>query len=444
LTLTRDPAAEADLRAVPRGGASAGNAGTPPAPGDRRHRSDRSCVRLAGTALLSLAAMGCGDGSGDTALIERRATVPPPLATCPPSPWANPEVSTVAAGLDTPWGMAVAADGRIFLTERPGRIRLIDEQGSRSEPWATLPVDQRGEAGLLGIALAPDFEVSGAVYVAGVYRESRGPEAALRFWNAMLRRLGADPATGQWVWVHRVEATERGMRIETVADGLPASVLHSGGAILFREPDRFLLSLGDARSPWTAQDTSDPRGSILEVTLPGTGQVARFGSGVRVVASGVRNSQGLVEVASGTVAFIEHGPTGFEVEGRRSGKDELNLLRPGANYGWPMEAGIPEAGRHTSPLVEWTAAIAPAGVAVLPHLSGDTSRVDIFVTGLRGQLRRGGTAPVPTTFRMAGRLRGGDCGRPPWSAACGRCPSRRRAPPRHQQPGWPGYPSGRR
>jgi aldose sugar dehydrogenase len=324
----------------------------------------------------------------------------------------------VAAGLDTPWGMAVASDGRIFLTERSGRIRLIDEQGLRPEPWATLPVDQRGEAGLLGIALAPDFEVSGAVYVAGVYRESRGPEAALRFWNAILRRLGADPATGQWVRVHRVEATEGGMRIETVADGLPASVLHSGGAILFREPDLFLLSLGDARSPWTAQDTSDPRGSILEVTLPRAGRVARFGSGVRVVASGVRNSQGLVEIASGTVAFIEHGPTGLEVEGRRSGKDELNLLRPGANYGWPMEAGIPEASRHTPPLVEWTAAIAPAGVAVLPRLSGDTSRVDIFVTGLRGQLRRVELhrAPPPSEWRAVceevivdgryGRLRG--------------------------------------
>jgi aldose sugar dehydrogenase len=78
-------------------------------------------------------------------------------------------IDTIARGLDVPWAIAFAPDGRIFLTERVGRVRVIERGSLRPTPWAVLPVRSVGEAGLMGIALAPDFATSGHVFVVGAF-----------------------------------------------------------------------------------------------------------------------------------------------------------------------------------------------------------------------------------------------------------------------------------
>lgn len=298
-------------------------------------------------------------------------------------------MSTVAVGLETPWAMLVAPDRRVWVTERGGRIRVIDADGLRSAPWAELPVAHVGESGLLGIALAPDFETSGAVYVAGVYA-ARGRTLPMRIWRRGLRAVGIDAGTDFVLRVHRLmDRGGRGEEPVVVVDGIPASALHPGGVIRFVSDSMFLLSVGDSMDPWKAQDGRDPRGSILAVRVPASRDVVRFGAGATALASGVRNPQGIVRLgATETWVFIDHGPTGTAVEGHRAGRDELNVLKRGANYGWPVESGVHHPATFERPIHEWTEAIAPAGLAVLPS-AGGTHAASVFVTGLRGQsLRR--------------------------------------------------------
>lgn len=342
--------------------------------------------------ILVLFLAACTDGPPSEA-VEVRENDPPQLEACAASAWAAPEVSVLGSRLDTPWGFAPTEDGRIFLTERSGQVRVVDGDGLQSEPWATLPVSSRGESGLLGLALPPDFAQSGHVYVAGTYASGGSMGLLARAWRRAIRTLGGTPDPGLALRVFRLgDGDGRAGDPELVVDGLPAGPLHSGGAILFaddNDSNEFLLTLGDSREPWSAQDPSDPRGSILEVTIPPEGRAARFGSGVEIVAAGVRNSQGLARLpGAGAVAFIEHGPTGAPDENFRLGKDELNILTPDANYGWPMEAGFPDAPRHEPPVAEWHPAIAPAGLAVLARNANAAARADLFVTGLRGRTLR--------------------------------------------------------
>lgn len=328
---------------------------------------------------LALVLLGCAEPQ--PALVERTAA-PAPAQTCAPSAWDAPRVDVVATGLETPWAMSAAADGRVFLTERAGRVRVMVDGALRAESWAELPVAHVGESGLLGVVPAPDFAESGALFVAGVYpRRSRA--LPLRLMRRALRSVGVDPGTDFELRVHRLPANGNGAgAAELVVTGIPASPLHPGGALHFIDDSTFLLSVGDSRDPWTAQDTTDPRGSILRVHLAAGALPVRFGDAATAVATGVRNPQGIVRLgATDQRLFIDHGPTGAAVEGGRVGRDELNVLTDGDNYGWPEEAGIHADARFAAPIHEWTAAIAPAGMAVLP---ADSSAHAVFVTGLAG------------------------------------------------------------
>lgn len=305
----------------------------------------------------------------------------------------------------------------MFVSERPGRIRLLGTDGLWAERVLHVPVAERGESGLLGIALAPDFPVSGVIYFAAVAPRVQRMEWFFRGIRSIRRRLGGSPAPEFEFRMLRTRWTPDGPSEPLpVLSGIPASLLHSGGALLFRDDNRLMVSVGDAMDPWSAQDSSTALGSLLELMPSGDPAPARPGRGARVVASGVRNPQGLVLMPDGhTVVFIDHGPSGLPVEERRTGKDELNVFEPGTNYGWPVESGVADQPRYRPPVAEWTPAVAPAGLAVLPDPSGNPTRADIFVAGLRGVLVRvgmkfeGGTwlasCQEPVLDREYGRLR---------------------------------------
>jgi aldose sugar dehydrogenase len=308
-------------------------------------------------------------------------------------------IDTVAAGLEVPWDIAFAPDGRIFLTERPGRIRVVEDGALRDEPWAELRVfgqhpDILPESGLLGIALAPDFTESGRVYVFATVSHIPGNRIA-RPLDAIARSvrsaLGGGPDTRWESRVYRLTDQEgRGTGKELVVGGLPASYYHAGGALRFGPDGRMYLTTGDILESGLAQDPETLVGAVLRYESDGQIPADNPFPGSPVYAYGLRNPQGLAwHPDTGDLFATEHGPSFLAHEGGRHGKDEINVIVPGANYGWPVVAGEAEgADRFTMPLVVWTPAIAPPG---LQFYTGSELpwRGNLLVTGLRGQqLRR--------------------------------------------------------
>jgi aldose sugar dehydrogenase len=372
------------------------------------------------TWAVALTTVACSPGPGAE---PGEVVLDPPSPTELPSCFAEPplpEVTEVAGGLETPWAMAQAPDGRIFLTERPGRIRVIDEGRLLDEPWATVPVVEESELGLMGIALDPGFATNGIVYVMGRFpadSEGRfpGPLAPLvRRFRAWTRPH--DEGTAFVMNVERyVEVDGRATGPERIVSGIPARVIHGGGALAIDDRGRLLVAVGEAGALWRAQEPRSALGKILARENPAGAGDAPPRLPDDVVASGVRNSQGIeLHPASGTVLFIDHGPSGLEPEAFRQDRDELNVLVPGGNYGWPTEAGTVRDPAFLAPVVDWSPAIAPAGLAVSDGPGGEG--IVAWVTGLRGQaLHRVHLVPDdgPAGWRAAcqDRLLDGDFGR---------------------------------
>jgi glucose/arabinose dehydrogenase len=281
----------------------------------------------------------------------------------------EPEAELVASGLEVPWAMAAAPDGRLFLTERPGRIRVIENGRLVAKPWFVLEVARDGDAGLHGIALAPDFGTARQVYVMGTFRDGNG---------------------GLEQRVYRlVDSSGVGSGLRLIAGGYPAPGVHRGGAIAFGPDGLLYFTVGDVRDLDSPQDSTRPAGKIFRIRRDGTIPGDNPWPGSPVFARGVRNPQGLAWHPETAELFAtEHGPTDFPDEGGREDQDELNLIVPGGNYGWPLVSGLDSDSRFRSPLAEWTPAIAPAGLAFYTGPYGPW-RHNIFVGGMRGkQLRR--------------------------------------------------------
>jgi len=279
-----------------------------------------------------------------------------------------PGIDTVASGLDVPWALAFAPDGRLFVTERVGRIRVIESSTLRQEPWATIPVAADGEAGLMGIAVAPDFATSRAIYVVATVARADGHV------NQVLRLTDENGVGG---------------RPTVVLDDIPGAVFHAGDAIAFGLDGMLYVATGDAREPSDAQDPASFAGKVLRMRPDGRVPDDNPTSGSLVYARGVRNMQGLTWLPSGEAIGTDHGPSGFPNERFRQGRDELNVIPRGGNLGWPTVAGRSGDRRFTPPLVDWSdPGIAPSGVAAYtgPHAPWAGS---VFVAALKGeQLRR--------------------------------------------------------
>lgn len=364
----------------------------------------RCAAALARISQLAIALAACGCGHDDLrprpidTTLARAGTAGPAVERLG-GPATRLRVDTIARGLRVPWGVAPLPDGRLLVTERAGRIRVVDSTGLRVEPWATLDVyadDPRvlPEAGLMGIAVAPDFVTTGHVYVLGtvVRRSSDTASSVMARVRRRVRAAWADPlertglANQLWRFTDR---SGRGLQ-PTFALGISAGTnyYHAGGALAFDPDGALYLSLGDAMLPEHAGSMSLPLARVLRITplVPGAWQVTTHAP----FALGLRNVQGLAwHPGTGTLFAIDHGPTGMEQEGGRRGHDELNALRDGAWYGWgaapaadPGEAGI----APVPPVAVWPQAIAPAGLVSAPPAWGADV---LLVTGLRsGALHR--------------------------------------------------------
>ena len=261
-----------------------------------------------------------------------------------------PLAVSIAEGLEIPWELDFLPNGDIIFTERPGRIRLIDaKSGLLPQPLLVIPeVAHEGEGGLLGIALHPDFSRNRFVYVYYTYRNGGNLANQVARYRMQDRQL-----------------TDR----KLIIGNSPGAGIHDGGRIKFG-PDRLLyITTGDAADSDNAQDKNSLAGKILRLRDDGTVPADNPFPGSPVYSLGHRNPQGLAWDRQGRLWATEHGS---------SATDEVNLIRPGRNYGWPVIRGHEGAEGLERPVIHsgedtW----APSGAAVL----GDS----LFFAGLRGQ-----------------------------------------------------------
>ncbi|MFQ6025343.1 MAG: PQQ-dependent sugar dehydrogenase [Nitrosopumilaceae archaeon] len=236
-------------------------------------------------------------------------------------PNVNVRLETVASNLEIPWSIAFAPDGRIFFTERIGNLRVIEDGTLKARPIYTVDVGG-GEGGLLGIALDPNFEENHYLYL---YYTS--PEFVFAF-NKVVRFTEKDNKLFDQM---------------VLLDGIPASFIHDGGRLKFGPDGKLYITTGDAANSAAAQDLNSLSGKILRINPDGTIPDDNPFPASPVYSYGHRNPQGLDwDPETGKLVISEHGS---------SGHDEVNVVEPGSNYGWPEVIGDESDSQYISPII---------------------------------------------------------------------------------------------
>lgn len=268
-------------------------------------------------------------------------------------------VETVATGLEVPWGLAFTPDGRLLVTERPGRVRVFTLQAGRwqmrPDPALTLTdVFASGEAGLLGLTLHPDFAQNHFVYLAYT------AQIPGRRVNRVVRYREVNDTLG-----------ERAILL----DELQANTTHDGARVRFGPDRKLYVTMGDAAEPSLAQALGSLNGKILRLTEDGaTPPDNPLPS--PIYSYGHRNPQGLDwHPITGDLWETEHGPTG---------NDEVNLIRAGRNYGWPIIQGNQAQVGMETPVLFFTPAIAPSGASFYAGTAIPGFTNNLFFATLRG------------------------------------------------------------
>ena len=267
-------------------------------------------------------------------------------------------VTTVATGLENPWGMAFLPDGRLLVTERPGRLRLVTREGAVSPPLQGVPdVVAAGQGGLLGIALDPDFAANRRVYLS--FAEARGRDVnATAVFRGRLGEAGDRLEDGRVIWRQ---------------DPPIASRHHFGSRLVFDRTGHLFVTTGDRFGQMDqSQNPANTLAKIVRITTDG--QPARDNAATTgqtswnpaVWAIGLRNVQGAaLHPQTGRLWVSNHGPRGG---------DGLYAVSPGENYGWPLiswgthydgrpvNGGLREREGLVQPLTHWTPSIAPSGL----------------------------------------------------------------------------------
>jgi glucose/arabinose dehydrogenase len=275
-------------------------------------------------------------------------------------------VETVAEGLEVPWALAFTPDGRILVTERPGRIRVIENGRLRAEPYATIPdVEARAESGLMDLTLHPKFAENRLLYVAYAYNDRGQRVRVVRF-----REAGGT-------------LTDR----KVIIEGIPAARFHAGCRARFGPDGMLYVTTGDATEPDLAQRLDSLAGKTLRLTddgavPPDNPFVGREGARPEVWSYGHRNAQGLDwQPGTGLMFQSEHGPSGGDGP---FGGDEVNIVERGKNYGWPVVHHEESRAGMESPLLEYTPAVAPASGAFYRGAAFPAFKGNFFFGCLRG------------------------------------------------------------
>lgn len=273
-------------------------------------------------------------------------------------------VPTVADELRVPWGVDFLPDGSALVTERDtGRVLAVRE-GAVSEVARIEQARPSSEGGLLGIAVSPDYESDGQVFV---YYSTAEDNRIARM------RLGGVP--------------------EPIVTGIPKSSVHNGGRVEFGPDGMLYATTGDGSERATAQQLDSLGGKILRMTPDGTPAPGNPFPGSLVYSYGHRNVQGIDWDARGRMFAAEFGQNTW---------DELNRIEPGKNYGWPTCEGDCENSAQQNapvdPLLTWTPEEAsPSGIAIRDDV--------VYLAGLRGErLLRARLEPDGTASKLKPRF----------------------------------------
>jgi glucose/arabinose dehydrogenase len=249
-------------------------------------------------------------------------------------------VTPYAENLEVPWSLVFLPDGSALVTERPGRIRIIRDGKLMEQPYAKIKVADIGEGGLMGLALHPDYPKQPYLYIMYTYRDG------IRLYNR----------------VERLKDTGEGAQQDKVIiEGIPGARVHDGGRMAFGPDGMLYVCTGDARRPERAQEPGDLGGKILRLTPDGGIPRDNPFKGSPVYVYGLRNPQGLAwDPETGTLFASDHGPSG---EFGLYGNDSVKVIRKGGNYGWPLVLGGASVNPYIDPMVHWTGATPPAGMA---------------------------------------------------------------------------------
>lgn len=275
-------------------------------------------------------------------------------------------IETAVSGLEVPWSIVFTPDGRMLFTERPGRVRVVENGKLKNEPLLAIPdVEPTGESGAMGLAVHPDFASNHLLYIAYSYRTDGKRDRVVRY-----RETGTS-------------LTDRTIIIEDI----PAAQSHAGCRLRFGPDRKLYITTGDATDRQLAQRLDSLAGKILRLNDDGTVPtdnpfVNQSGARPEIWSYGNRNSQGIDwQPGTNTMFETEHGPSGFDGPG---GGDEVNVIEKGKNYGWPVIHHTQTGDGMESPLIEYTPAVAPASGMFYRGSAFPEFRNNFFFGCLRG------------------------------------------------------------
>jgi glucose/arabinose dehydrogenase len=242
--------------------------------------------------------------------------------------------------LDAPWSLVFLPDGRALVSERPGRIRLIHGDRLVEQPYMRIDVATGGEGGLMGLAVHPQFDQNPYIYAMHTYRE-RG-----EVFNKVIRVA---------------DQGQTGKMDKIIIERIPGARNHNGGRIGFGPDGMLYVCTGETWTAPIAQDLDNLAGKILRLTPDGGIPADNPFEGSPIYSYGHRNPQGIAwHPETGDLFSSEHGPSG---ESGLRGKDIVNVIQKGGNFGWPIVVGKAGKEPYLDPLIMWEEATPPAGMA---------------------------------------------------------------------------------
>lgn len=284
------------------------------------------------------------------------------VGEAPVSPESVPyRIETVAEGLEVPWSVVFTSPTRVLVSERPGRIRIIENGKLLEKPLHTFPeVVSQAEEGLMSLALHPEYAENKFVYAVYAYRSERGlSDRVVRFRD-----------DGNSI-----------SQLTTVLDRIPAAQYHAGSRLAFGPDRKLYITTGDATDKEIAQDLTSLGGKILRVNDDGTIPADNPFPNSRVWSYGHRNPQGIAWRGA-NMYETEHGPSTFDGP---PGGDEINRIIKGGNYGWPLVSHEETHPNAESPILVFTPAEAPASAMIYSGKLFPQFKDNLFFGALIGE-----------------------------------------------------------